>query len=95
MAGIARKAIVKEMASESNTSNISQIATVGQATVWMSDGAGNLKCFNLETGREISSAPALDVNFFVRNALDNKVVLVTAGGLVGMYAPAEIEKQNP
>jgi outer membrane protein assembly factor BamB len=73
-------------------SDVSHMATIGQNVVWIADGAGNLKSLNLENGRETASAPAPGVKLFVRNTSDDNLILVTAGGLVGLYKPADDSK---
>ena len=72
--------------------DIAHIATVGQKSVWVVDTAGNLKSISLEDGHQLTSAPAPGVKLYLKNTLDSNVVLVTAGGLVGMYAPADAGK---
>ena len=68
--------------------NIAHILSVDTDCVWVADRTGNLRLVNLDTGRDIASAPATDVKLFVSNGLDNKVILVGDGGLLGLYTPA-------
>ena len=69
--------------------NIDQIATVDGEAVWIADRSGNLRFVSLKSGRDIASAPAQGVSIFVSNGLDNKLLLVGRGGMLGLYTPAE------
>jgi len=65
---------------------VAQVATVTDEAVWIGDTAGNIRKLSLEMGEEKGAAPAPGIQFFVRNSVDQNVILVTHGGLVGMYS---------
>ncbi|HEY4329660.1 MAG TPA: PQQ-binding-like beta-propeller repeat protein [Phycisphaerae bacterium] len=75
--------------------DVDQIATVGEENVWIGDKSGNIKCIALDSGREVASAPAPGVKLFVRNTLDEKVILVDNTGLVGVYANSKTQSPTP
>jgi outer membrane protein assembly factor BamB len=68
-------------------SNVAQIGTVGMNSVWLIYQDGTLKSHDPETGVERASAPAPGVEWLLANTLDNNVILITPGGLVGLYTP--------
>ncbi len=73
--------------------NVSQVATVNEDTVWIGDMGGNIRLLALETGEEQAAALTTGIEYFVRNSLDQNVVLVTQAGLVGMYSPASVNEK--
>jgi outer membrane protein assembly factor BamB len=68
--------------------NIAQVATVNENTIWVADTGGTLRLLSLENGEEKASAATTGVQYFLRNALDSNVTLITHAGQVGMYSPS-------
>ncbi len=73
--------------------NVAQIATVNESTVWVGDTGGVIRLISLDTGTEKTSALTNGIQLFVRNDVDDNVVLVTHAGLVGMYSPHAINER--
>jgi hypothetical protein len=71
-------------------SGVSQVATVDEESVWIGDTDGNIRRLDLDDGEEKASAPAAGIQFFVRNGMDQNVILVTHAGLIGMYSPSAV-----
>ena len=69
---------------------MSQVATVNEETVWVGDTTGNIRLLALDDGDEKASAPTTGIQFFVRNNVDQNVILVTHAGLIGMYSPSTV-----
>jgi outer membrane protein assembly factor BamB len=74
---------------------IAAVATVNEETVWIADAAGNIRLVDLESGDEKTSAPAAGIQYFVRNGVDQNVILVTNAGLVGMYSTSAQNVKEP
>jgi hypothetical protein len=68
--------------------NIGQIATVNDDGVWLADRAGNLRLVSLKSSRDLESAPVPNLSMLVPNSLDNKLILISRAGVVGLYTPA-------
>ena len=72
---------------------VSQVATVSEDTVWIGDMSGEIRLLALETGDEKAAAPTTGIQFFVRNTMDQNVILVTHAGLIGMYSPSAVNEK--
>jgi outer membrane protein assembly factor BamB len=75
------------------TENIAQVATINDDTVWVGDTTGVIRQLSLETGEEKAAALTNGIQLFVRNNVDQKVILVTNAGLVGMYSPSAVNER--
>ena len=65
--------------------DVHSVATATDDHVWVADTAGNLKSLDVNDGDVLAIAPAPGVAMFVPNTVDKSVVLVTHGGLIGIY----------
>jgi outer membrane protein assembly factor BamB len=72
---------------------VSQIATVSDETAWVGDTTGNIRLLALETGEEKAIAPAAGIQFFVRNNVDQNVILVTHAGMIGLYSQSAVNQK--
>jgi outer membrane protein assembly factor BamB len=64
---------------------VKDIGTIAGDRVWVMDSVGTLKALSLDTGEELASAAMGDARI-VRNTVDRNVIVVSKGGVVGMYA---------
>jgi outer membrane protein assembly factor BamB len=70
--------------------DVAQVATADEDTVWIADRDGTIRRLALEDGEEKASVPTAGIQFFVRNNVDNNVILVTHDGLIGLYSPSAV-----
>jgi outer membrane protein assembly factor BamB len=70
-----------------------QVATVNEETVWIGDSSGKIRLLALDTGAEKAAALTTGIQLFVRNNMDQNVILVTHAGLIGMYSPSTVNEK--
>jgi len=64
---------------------VKDIGTIAGDRVWVMDSVGTLKAISLDNGEVLQSA-SLGAARIVNNTVDRNVIVVTKGGVVGMYA---------
>jgi hypothetical protein len=65
---------------------VNAVGTVLEDKAWTTDSSGNLVALRLNSGEILSTSHIPELNMIVRNtSLDEAVVIVNSGGLVGSY----------
>jgi len=67
--------------------DVTNVLTTTGDNVWVGDNAGNLKSIRFETGEVEANVHVDDVQIFVRNPVDDQVLLVAHSGAVAAYMP--------